>query len=183
MSAETASVEVLTAEVRTLMVGNRQVTLSVYRQLDQADPANVTPFGRVNDQRDDGTPGQIFGIGRHKGTGALTRTWVNRPYPPAIDITDLVVYHPKPHGGRVFHGASWEQKWSLSVDRRADVRPCPIEDCDQDVERFGWHFVDDPAALGSLEERVDALREEWSPVIDRYAAWQALPLIVLAGLR
>lgn len=48
-----ATVEVLTAEVRALMVGSRQVTLSVYRQLDQVDPFEVPltegfePFGRV----------------------------------------------------------------------------------------------------------------------------------------
>lgn len=49
-----ATVEVLTAEVRTLMVGSRQVTLSVYRQLDEVDifetvlsDATFVPFGRV----------------------------------------------------------------------------------------------------------------------------------------
>ena len=42
-----ATVEVLTAEVRVLQVGRRQVTLSVVRQLDWADPADVKPFGRV----------------------------------------------------------------------------------------------------------------------------------------
>lgn len=47
-----ATVEVLTAEVRTLMVGSRQVTLSVYRQLDEVSPwtdhiSTFEPFGRV----------------------------------------------------------------------------------------------------------------------------------------
>jgi hypothetical protein len=42
-----ATVEVLTAEVRVLQVGRRQVTLSVVRQLDWANPADVVPFGRV----------------------------------------------------------------------------------------------------------------------------------------
>lgn len=51
---DTATVETLTAEVRVLMVGNRQITLSVYRQLDEFDPycwpieGNFTAFGRVN---------------------------------------------------------------------------------------------------------------------------------------
>jgi hypothetical protein len=48
MTATTAArVELLTAEVRVLMVGSRQVTLSVFGQLDRADPRDVEPFGRV----------------------------------------------------------------------------------------------------------------------------------------
>lgn len=47
MSAHEATVEVLTAEVRVLMVGSRQVTLSVYGQLDEVSPAQIRPFGRV----------------------------------------------------------------------------------------------------------------------------------------
>jgi hypothetical protein len=48
----TAAAETLTAEVRVLMVGNRQVTMSVARQLDRLDlfgygPGAITPFGRV----------------------------------------------------------------------------------------------------------------------------------------
>jgi hypothetical protein len=49
----TATVEVLTAEVRVLMVGSRQVTLSVARQLDEIDPDGFTPFGRITTGRKD----------------------------------------------------------------------------------------------------------------------------------
>jgi hypothetical protein len=41
------TVEVLTAEVRTLKVGSRQVTLTVAKQLDSVAPWKITPFGRV----------------------------------------------------------------------------------------------------------------------------------------
>ena len=51
MAAVTAEVQVLTAEVRVLMVGSRQVTLSVYRQLDWMLPEEITPFGRVRDDQ------------------------------------------------------------------------------------------------------------------------------------
>jgi hypothetical protein len=44
---DTATVETLTAEVRTLMVDIRQVTTSVYRQLDIVPPNAIEPFGRV----------------------------------------------------------------------------------------------------------------------------------------
>ena len=48
----TATVESLTAEVRTLMIGSRQITLSVAKQLDRVDawgygPDVIVPFGRV----------------------------------------------------------------------------------------------------------------------------------------
>lgn len=43
----TATVETLTAEVRVLMVGSRQVTLSVAKQLDVVALADLTTFGRV----------------------------------------------------------------------------------------------------------------------------------------
>lgn len=44
----TATVEALTAEVRVLVVGNRQITQSVYKQLDYCDFPNFrTYFGRV----------------------------------------------------------------------------------------------------------------------------------------
>lgn len=52
VTATTATIETLTAEVRVLMVGSRQVTLSVAKQLDRASfledaPDAITPFGRV----------------------------------------------------------------------------------------------------------------------------------------
>jgi hypothetical protein len=42
-----ARVQLLTAEVRTLVVGARQVALSVYAQLDECPPELIEPFGRV----------------------------------------------------------------------------------------------------------------------------------------
>src|SRR2546430_1925472 len=56
-----ATVEVLTAEVRVLQVGRRQVTLSVVRQLDWVDAADVVPFGRV--RTGDTLPGRPRAIG------------------------------------------------------------------------------------------------------------------------
>ncbi len=49
---KTATVEVLTAEVRVLMVGSRQITLSVFRQLDIVPYDSCIPMGRVNDSKD-----------------------------------------------------------------------------------------------------------------------------------
>lgn len=88
MSVTTAEVQTLTAEVRVLMVGNRQVTLSVARQLDEFDleieaPENFEPFGRVrtglktlqmdSEWRDTMITPQWEWIGRHAQSGALVR--------------------------------------------------------------------------------------------------------------
>lgn len=43
----TATVETLTASVNVLQVGNRQITLSVARQLDNVSPFEIEPMGRV----------------------------------------------------------------------------------------------------------------------------------------
>jgi hypothetical protein len=65
---KTATVETLTAEVRVLMVGSRQVTLSVFKQLDSVDP-----------ETDDGDHFQPFGRVR---SGEKIRDWdrVDKPY-------------------------------------------------------------------------------------------------------
>jgi hypothetical protein len=80
MAVDTATVEVLTAQVRILMVESRQVTLSVARQLDMVDLMDLAIFGRVNLGR--GVTGTIV-IGRAtSGELALAkvRTWF-----PGID--------------------------------------------------------------------------------------------------
>lgn len=70
---ETATVEVLTAEVRVLMVGSRQVTLSVYNQLDCVPPDAIEPFGRVCPK--DSLWRSIEVVGRDE-RGTLARSWV-----------------------------------------------------------------------------------------------------------
>lgn len=76
-ASKTATVETLTAEVRALMVGSRQITLSVYKQLDFAPANEIEPFGRVRpnskgSQHDFLFPTQV--VGRDKRTGHLVRS-------------------------------------------------------------------------------------------------------------
>ena len=66
-----ARVRTLTAEVRTLVVGSRQVTMSVYNQLDFVDYAQIKPFGRVNPK--DADSAALYVVGRHKADGSLVR--------------------------------------------------------------------------------------------------------------
>lgn len=77
-TAQSATVDVLTAEVRVLMVGSRQVTLSVYKQLDTVHYDDLVPFGRVND-------GNLRYYGRESiavvgsdGRGVLVRARLDR---------------------------------------------------------------------------------------------------------
>lgn len=75
-ASTTATVETLTAEVRTLVVGARQVTLSVARQLDWVSAAILEPFGRVRLLGSAG-PDHLTAIGRAPG-GALALAGIYR---------------------------------------------------------------------------------------------------------
>lgn len=111
MTGSTPShVEVLTAEVRALMIGKRQVTLSVYRQLDTVEPEDCEPFGRVRDGQAASSQSRSYRpalsivhvVGRSKTTGALVRArrvepehpapWIERGLPPQPDAKKLAEY-------------------------------------------------------------------------------------------
>ena len=84
----TATVETLTAEVHVLKVGNRQITRSVYLQLDSTLPdCGFHAFGRVRSGSRPSIPGNILAratsltsarsvelVGRDNYSGALVRS-------------------------------------------------------------------------------------------------------------
>lgn len=111
MSSATATVEVLTAEVQVLMVGSRQVTLSVYRQLDRVLPREIEPFGRVNDSKD---PPMLAVVGKGSN-GELTRALLEydegEPYKPG-SVHDNRLYERKPP----FDASGWVY-WSFAKER------------------------------------------------------------------
>jgi hypothetical protein len=74
----TATVQTLTAEVRVLMVGSRQVTLSVYRQLDYCPPDEIEMFGRV--RADKTLPSGCIELVGRTSDGALA---ASRTFPPS----------------------------------------------------------------------------------------------------
>ena len=79
MASATATVETLTAEVRVLMVGRRQVTMSVFRQLDTVDWQEwktLELFGRVRETRKDEKK-FLHVVGRVKDTGVLVRSKID----------------------------------------------------------------------------------------------------------
>jgi hypothetical protein len=69
-----ATVEVLTAEVRVLMVGSRQITLSVARQLDEIDAGDITPFGRIETGRKHGPRTTVAHVIGRARDGSLARS-------------------------------------------------------------------------------------------------------------
>lgn len=80
----TATVETLTAEVRVLMVGNRQITASVAKQLDQVHITAIEVFGRIAIAfRSDFSDGWV--IGRRRGGSDLViaayQHYPDRRYP------------------------------------------------------------------------------------------------------
>jgi len=79
MASVTATVETLTAEVRVLMVGRRQVTMSVFRQLDTVgwkEWKTLELFGRVRETRKDEKK-FLHVVGRVKDTGVLVRSKID----------------------------------------------------------------------------------------------------------
>lgn len=76
MPSTTATVETLTAEVRVLMVGSRQVTMSVAKQLDEVAPDDIIPFGRISTGTKNGfaEANKIEVIGRSEEDGSLVRS-------------------------------------------------------------------------------------------------------------
>jgi hypothetical protein len=188
-----ATVETLTAEVRVLMVGSRQVTLSVFRQLDWIDYDEIEPFGRVNEG-----DGRVV-VGKHTGTGVLARATLRQE----DEWTRNDGYH--------LDGLRGEQRDLL---RKLETYKESVARFNRDKAKYTAIMNDETKSLsergsaqGSIEylkiyetdptprleaNKKDIQRQEawWKQseknVIfnrSRIASFNALPLIVLAGLR
>jgi hypothetical protein len=177
-----ASVNVLTAEVRTLMVGNRQVTMSVFRQLDHVVPAEIEPFGRVQVA---GSSREITVVGRGVSSGALVRSSVKQAEPPhswnrPVDVgldAQWCVLGP--------HDMFSRPQFAVIAERGAykATRLIPSgTPVDSSVPAGQWRYSNGEAeevVKREAEYDLDTIQER----VTLHAAWKALPLIVLAGLR
>ena len=120
---KTATVKVLTAEVRVLMVGHRQVTLSVFRQLDSVPKGDIDPFGRVRDPKHTTLEG-ISVVGRNKKGGGLVRSWLCLEPPPESRWADPESYRGVGHDAFAISAAAgvqaqldrWEQEKPFADD-------------------------------------------------------------------
>lgn len=179
MTTTAARVDVLTAEIRVLMVGSRQVTLSVYGQLDQVKPAEIDPFGRVAPR--DADPDYVYVVGasaRDADRGTLVRS--RRESMSALikradglrDRADMIGERPD-----LKHERS-------ELVERADYhdRPEHWKRANAITDRLGQLDV----WLRHETRTAEELIAESGATIDAAedaAQWAALPLIVLAGLR
>jgi len=182
-STTETTVTTLTAAVRVLMVGKRQVTLSVFRQLDEVDIERIEPFGRVRDN------GKQHLVGVDVETGNLVRANLMRanaiPSRPIINSCDI------PDGSvrgcvRVIHRTPQEPMalnfggWTVSVDRyiMRRLEGCKCEWFRHDEPCTDKIWVDD----GVSEVAQDiAAKHEWLKSL--HARGLSMGLIVLAGLK
>jgi len=208
---KTAEVEVLTAEVRVLMVGSRQITLSVARQLDQVPLLDVEPFGRVRL----GTTTESWHphiIGKHRHSGVLViASYDPTPStrPSIIPRAALVVCAHWARTGTEYPLMYEQRSFSVHHDHtvscvphRLDQAPklpgTPLFNAPPEEQQHyraaleTWHTEQKAwkAAECLRWEATDATKRDLVRQLDAYDAYRAaclgatiLPLIVLAGLR
>lgn len=155
---ETVAVETLTAEVRVLMVGSRQVTLSVARQLDsyelQDDESiGFMPFGRIRT----GARGEKFVRCKRDDKDA---EW----FPIAHEC-------PNQHGTCGHWKQYFNGKMVCGTAERLELREYDYQWIGRRAPTRNLIVVN--AFENDLDDKSDP--ESW--------AWKDLPLIVLAGLK
>jgi hypothetical protein len=166
-----ATVEVLTAQVRTLMVGSRQVTLSVYKQLDRVQPHEITPFGRVNV----GSVGDIVEtVGMDHG-GALVASRLHR----------VSTRYCTPDLGELIVAQGMDKKWLTNLQIVVDGVARRVSGKDAAFTWASpqkWDFRDvDAQDYAEAVVRTEVAAATAQAV--RWREWTQMPLIVLAGLR
>jgi hypothetical protein len=128
---ESASVKVLSAEIRVLQVGNGEITRSMYRQLDGVSLERFEASGRVKDNKVKSGEGVLQLVGRDTRTAALVR---HDPQPPDWSAVD---------------GPSEFAHWLLHTDKtfgsRARLREARM---DREVE----HSLPEPVGLAYQSE-------------------------------
>jgi len=108
---QTATVEVLTAEVRVLMVGSRQITMGVFTQLDEVYEDGIEAFGRVRPRN---SQDFIWVVGKHKDDGTLARSCARRWLRPG---------NGDPNDGYGEHWATPPDEKELSIAREWAALP------------------------------------------------------------
>ena len=175
--ARDAHVQVLTAEVRTLVVGSRQVTMSVYNQPDEVDPDDIQPFGRV---RPRGGDDYIWLVGRHEASGALVRAKI----PASGEAIAREAGFSDLEHSRLCGEADKADKAAANYETKGNVT---------------LYFGDGSSGTGlelaaRYREQARRLRESARTMHEKFLAdakpyWlrredaEELPLVVLAGLR
>lgn len=177
-NSTTATVETLTAEVRVLMVGSRQVTLSVFGQLDEVEFEQIEPFGRVRPKNDN--DGYIWLVGCDQGSGALVRA--------RIPVSENAMARAAGFSGLEYdrlareadaadrdakrYEADCESTWFSSRGRSGTGRELAAQCRDRATQLRG--------TLGAMHDKYE---RSLGPLQNQAYDAENLPLIVLAGLR
>lgn len=182
-----ARVTTLTAEVQVLMIGSRQVTLSVLRQLDVISFMRISPFGRVRDR------GQEWIIGRDPDSGSLVKSFLHEG---RIEIT-LNLSELQPFDGHIRVCRYEIPKRQYGPERRnchsiynnengIVVAPCeafyPYEDCK--CSTVNRRIRDNCTSRTWISSDLEAFCvRELQRFQDRLESLRDFDLIVLAGLK
>lgn len=172
----TATVETLTAEVRTLVVGSRQVTLSVAKQLDVVTLENLTVMGRVSLKSE-------FPMVIGKATdGTLALAHYMHPYPPddwhIRDLGDHIVTY----GSKATRGSTSGLRTALFIHGRRALLPSKNARYDRDSEDSEGITCCCEAGL-IVSRSFDDFTAQQAARAQRHRDAAASPLIVLAGLK
>ena len=186
MDRHSAHIEMLTAEVKVLQVGSRQVTLSVYRQLDWAAADEIEPFGRVRDKPEDRT---IEVVGSHRGVLSRARAWTHHR-----SCSGGIHLEPGASPGRGITGYWAACEWLDSMETQRDraqrwvtdlAAPPPWASLPGPPPQYAgpvinpeWERLNDEIGAHKAHEW-----DTWHPSQDIYEKFGKLELIVLAGLR
>jgi hypothetical protein len=204
--SESASVERLSAEVRVVQVGSRQITRPMYRQLDEATFGRFEPFGRVRDNKRKPRAGVLQLVGRDTETGALVSYDAQPPDWSASAGPEEFTHwlRHRHHIGEGFgHGPGlvvaihhkFALRWNGTSKRVCDA---PYFWHDKDGTPEWVREYERPRQLELRQQRCQVdlgeLESQWqekanSQLADllearaRYDEFKALPLIVLAKLK
>jgi hypothetical protein len=188
---------VLTAELCVLQVGGRDVTPSVYRQLDKLyDWDRFEAFGRVRDGKTE--PGLVQLVGRDCESGALVSFDFDKPkwtFEAPQSFYHWAAHNKIEPAERYVireaddHTMSWQRGISDCTNPHvSDPVPPSVLELPESAGYRQWY----------LERRcdvdLDALRKHWEKSADacfkqlcqeqaNYDQARALPLIVLTGLK
>lgn len=181
-----ATVTALTAEVRVLMVGSRQVTMSVFSQLDEVEMERLTPMGRVR-PKDAGR----WAVG--SADGQLAKAWLNEYVFDGEweeEHRERLQTLPKAMDDMRARIRDMPRSIAFARERADDPGRNPVGVPDlyrREAERLPQELERLVRTLPKLEAEhaalVEAERQAEVRKAQRIAAYEALPLIVLAGLR
>lgn len=171
------------------MVGSRQVTLSVYGQLDEVEPHEIEPFGRVRPRNADDS--YVYIVGKST-SGGLVKASAPAGFAEAVVAS---------HGDAGYRAWAWATSCLAALDKCRKCSRCEAVGADGDTKcekcidrdygmERGWQR--DPLAVrcrcgcwtrGPLTGEISAFEDAAEPLLGKAAEFARLPLIVLAGLR